>query len=107
MSLTLELNPVQENELRTAASREGMSVSDYAHRLFVTALRERVTPQERDAVSIGADAEPAWKTRLRASQNRVEQARLASRITEEEIEADIDAAIRSYRQERAAQERNP
>ncbi|MBC7804632.1 MAG: hypothetical protein H7145_00585 [Akkermansiaceae bacterium] len=108
MSLTLELSSVQESELRTAASSlEGMPVSDYAHRLFITALHERAASQEKVAVSGRSDAEPAWKTRLRASQSRVEQARLASGITEEDIEADINAAIKSFRQERAASEHNP
>ena len=106
MSLTLELSPTQENELQTAARREGMPVTDYAQRLFVAALRERVATLENGTATNG-QGEPAWKARLRASQERVERARLTNGITEEEIEADIDAAIRSYRQERAAQELKP
>ncbi|MBC8141316.1 MAG: hypothetical protein H7Y38_07725 [Armatimonadetes bacterium] len=52
----------------------------------------------------GADEwEPAWKTRLRAAQERAQQAFEESGLTEEEIGADIDAEVKTYRAERHAQ----
>ena len=55
MSLTLELSPLQESELETAASREGMPVSDYAHRLFVAALRVQLPVRPAPSLPDGSD----------------------------------------------------
>jgi hypothetical protein len=94
MSMILELEPEVETTLRSYAAAEGMTPD-----LFITRLLSRYEKP--------SDAEPAWKTRLRASQKRVEQARLDSGLTDAEIEADIDIAIQAYRKERTAPEYNP
>ena len=59
------------------------------------------------STATAGEFEPAWKTRLRAAQERTQQAFEASRLTEEEIGADIDAEIKAYRAERATQALQP
>ena len=87
MSVILDLKPDEEARLFFYAAAEGVTPEQFFARL----LRRYKTLHEREA---------EWQTRLRASQQRIEQARRDSGLTEEEIEADIDAQIKTYRKER-------
>ena len=79
MSLTLELSPTQESELQSAASREGMPVPDYAHRLLVTALQIQLPVRTAPPASVGVDRRAA----LEADAAR---AFVASGMSEEELD---------------------
>ena len=95
MSLTLELEPEVETSLQTYAAAEGITPDAFIARLLASYQPPHNT------------TEPVWKTRLRAAQERTEQARIASGLSEEEIAADIDAEIKAYRAERATLEQQP
>ena len=88
MSLTLDLDPAVETSLRGYAAAEGVTPDTFVARLLAKYEIQHDTQSE---------AEPVWKTRLRASQKRMEQARLESGLTDADIEADIDAEIKANR----------
>ena len=93
MSLTLELSPAQESELRTAARREGMPVTDYAHQLFATALR-----QQTPVLSL-QDASLDWEAELQWAQQQAREAFAVSGVTDDELTADVEAEVDDYRAE--------
>ena len=104
--MTLNLSPVQETELQAAARQEGMPVDDYAHQLFVTALRERLPlhamPRETQA------GEPlSWEAELQWAQQQAREALAVSGKTDDEITADVEAEVDEYRAEGYARTQAP
>ncbi len=97
MSLTLDLKPEEEMALRTYASAEGVTPDQFIARL----LKGYQPP------AASTDAEPAWKAKLKAGQQIMSRAFIASGKTDDEMAADVDAEIKAYRAEQALAQAGP
>ncbi len=99
MSLTLELSPTQESELQSAAYREGIPVPDYAHRLFVTALRQQTVAQSIPRAKEKPATSFDWEDDLKWAQQQAREALAASGKTDDDIVVDTESEVNAYRAE--------
>ena len=94
MSITLELEPDVETSFYSYAAAEGVTPDR-----FIVRLLKGYRP-----TSLAPPAEPEWKAKLKAGQQIMSRAFVASGKTDDEMAADADAEIKAYRAERVEAE---